>query len=67
MAKTIFLITCVLIVASAMRVNLSHEGQGFREGRVTIQADNGKYLTRCGFTSHLRSQFTIRCLGCYTS
>jgi hypothetical protein len=49
MVKTILAIACVLIVASAMRVNLSHdyEQEDFREGRVTIQADNGKYLTRC--------------------
>ena len=47
MVKTILVIACVLIVASAMRVNLSHEQQYLRKGRVTIQADNGNYLTRC--------------------
>jgi hypothetical protein len=47
MVKNILAIACVLIVASAMRVNPSHEQEDFREGRVTIQADNGKYLTRC--------------------
>ncbi len=49
MVKTILVIACVLIVASAMRVNLSHEQEYLREGKVTIQADNGNYLTRCFF------------------
>jgi hypothetical protein len=47
MNKTILAIACILIAASAMHVNLNHEEEGFREGKVTIQADNGKYLTRC--------------------